>query len=134
MKVKNIPNVVLTLLLKPSGLNYRHHNAQLASRSSIDLFTCIFFHGKAPETLEAYTMKVLKNGIVVIVPKYGIEGIIPINSKSHPSLTFASELMAFVDESGSVHFQVFQKIIVNVSVDEDSLSHRRRLKITLVTQ
>ena len=49
-------------------LNYRHRMAQQASRSSVELYTHLFFKGKVLVE-EAYVIRVLKNGIVVLVPK-----------------------------------------------------------------
>ena len=55
------------------NMNVRHVNAQMAGRASTELHTKIFFRGK--ETLaDARVVKVQANGLVVFVPKFGIEG------------------------------------------------------------
>lgn len=56
-----------------SNLNVRHRNAQLAGRASVELHTLIFF--KERQILaDARVTRVKSNGLVVFVPKFGIEG------------------------------------------------------------
>jgi exosome complex exonuclease DIS3/RRP44 len=42
--------------------------AQQAARGSVELFTSLFFKGKNVQE-EAYVIRVLKNGFIVLVPK-----------------------------------------------------------------
>ena len=56
-----------------ANLNHRHHAAQLAGRASVELHTHIFFKEKRV-TVDARVIRVLRNGVVVFIPKYGIEG------------------------------------------------------------
>uniref|UniRef100_A0A2P2KWZ0 Uncharacterized protein MANES_01G156500 n=1 Tax=Rhizophora mucronata TaxID=61149 RepID=A0A2P2KWZ0_RHIMU len=51
------------------NLNYRHRNAQMASRGSVELHTLIYF-GKRPTDTEARIIKIRPNGFIVFVPKY----------------------------------------------------------------
>lgn len=62
-------------------MNYRHYNAQMAGRDSVELFTIIFFKNKE-EKATGVIMACKKNGIKVWVPKYGLEGMIFINHAS----------------------------------------------------
>lgn len=55
------------------NLNKRHHNAQMAGRASVELHTLIFFDNKTV-VADARITKVKANGLIVFVPKYGIEG------------------------------------------------------------
>ena len=51
------------------NLNHRNRMAQMASRSSVELFTNLFFKGR--QNFEGgYVTRILKNGFVVLVPKY----------------------------------------------------------------
>jgi exosome complex exonuclease DIS3/RRP44 len=51
------------------NINFRHTMAQQAARSSVELYTNLFFRGK--EVVEdGYVIRVLKNGVGVIIPKY----------------------------------------------------------------
>ena len=60
-------------------MNFRHHNAQMAGRDSVELFTIIFFNNKE-EKATGLVMNCKKNGLKVWVPKYGLEGTIFINN------------------------------------------------------
>ncbi|KAG1223994.1 hypothetical protein G6F35_004307 [Rhizopus arrhizus] len=57
------------------NLNFRNRMAQQAGRSSVELFTSMFFRNKV-EIEEGRILRVLKNGIIVLVPKYGLESIV----------------------------------------------------------
>ena len=50
-------------------LNYRGRMAQQASRSSVELYTHLFFKGKTLVE-PAYIIRVMSNGCVVLIPKY----------------------------------------------------------------
>ena len=68
------------------NLNLRHTMAQHAGRASVGLHTLIFFKGKQHEQHEdAYIIKVRENGVVVLVPRYGIEGICYVCEPCAPS-------------------------------------------------
>ena len=67
------------------NLNFRHRNAQHAGRASIE-----YYVGQALKQRQAkigdegviedgYIMRVFDNGVVVFVPKFGIEGIVRLN-------------------------------------------------------
>ena len=62
----------------------RHHQAQLASRSSVELYTHLYFKNKKLVE-DAYIVRILKNGVSVLIPKYGIEGIVYGNEWVHVS-------------------------------------------------
>uniref|UniRef100_A0A803LNN6 Exosome complex exonuclease RRP44 homolog A n=1 Tax=Chenopodium quinoa TaxID=63459 RepID=A0A803LNN6_CHEQI len=51
------------------NLNYRHRNAQMAGRASVELHTLIYFR-KRPTDTEARIVKIRSNGFIVFVPKY----------------------------------------------------------------
>ena len=55
------------------SLNYRHRNAQMAGRASAELHTVLFFRNR-PAVASARVIRVRKNGMVVFIPQYGIEG------------------------------------------------------------
>ncbi|EFN55177.1 hypothetical protein CHLNCDRAFT_35599 [Chlorella variabilis] len=52
------------------NLNVRHRNAQMAGRASVELHTLIFFRSRQVVA----DARVRANGLIVFVPKYGIEG------------------------------------------------------------
>jgi hypothetical protein len=55
------------------NMNARHTNAQMAGRASIELHTLVFFRGKIT-LADARVVRVMANGMIVFVPKFGIEG------------------------------------------------------------
>lgn len=62
------------------NMNVRHTNAQLAGRSSVELHTRIFFRGKTT-LADARVVKLQANGMIVMVPKFGIEGPVYFGEK-----------------------------------------------------
>lgn len=50
-------------------LNHRHRMAQMAGRSSVELYTNMFFKNKTLVE-EGRVIRILKNGFVVLVPRY----------------------------------------------------------------
>lgn len=50
------------------NINHRHHMAQKASRSSVELYTNLFFRGKVVEE-EGYILRTMRNGFSVLIPK-----------------------------------------------------------------
>ncbi|KAI9371447.1 hypothetical protein BJX61DRAFT_543636 [Aspergillus egyptiacus] len=68
------------------NINYRHRNAQYAGRASIEYYVGQALKARS-ETLAAkgvdtgieedgYVMRVFENGVVVFVPRFGIEGVV----------------------------------------------------------
>lgn len=60
------------------NMNDRHTNAARAGRSSAQLHTLTFFKDREL-VAEARVIKVRANGVIVLVPKFGIEGPIYFN-------------------------------------------------------
>ncbi|KAK7753753.1 exosome catalytic subunit dis3 [Diatrype stigma] len=57
------------------NINVRHRNAQLAGRASVAYYVGQALRGQEAEE-DAFVMKVFSNGFVVLVPRFGIEGLI----------------------------------------------------------
>jgi len=49
-------------------LNFRHRMAQQASRSSVELFTNLYFKDRVVEE-EGFIIRILKNGFIVLIPR-----------------------------------------------------------------
>lgn len=56
------------------NMNERHINAARASRSSAQLHTVMFFRSHEGMVADARVLKVQANGLIVLVPRFGIEG------------------------------------------------------------
>eukprot|EP01135_Chromosphaera_perkinsii_P003219 Nk52_evm26s238 gene=Nk52_evmTU26s238 len=126
------------------NLNHRHRMAQYAARASVNLHTHLYFKGKVVVE-EAYVLKVKKDAVVIIVPKYGLEA---------PLFLTASEKKDEVDELADVlpedvdaiavsedaqsitvrghRFQVFDKIVVRMSITADD-PQKSKLNIELIS-
>jgi exosome complex exonuclease DIS3/RRP44 len=109
--------------------------AQQASRSSVELYTHLFFKGKLL-TEEAYVIRVLVNGLVVLVPKYGVEGIVYTspNPDDPPLLVMDSTANRLVSVDGDATISLFQKVKVQISVIEagDAAAQRSKLQLRLL--
>ena len=115
-----------------ANMNYRHRMAQQAQRSSIELYTHLFFRGKT--VLEdAYIIKIMDNGIVTLIPKYGIEGLVKWTSDElkESDLVHDAEEGVF-RKDGQVVMALFQKITIAITVEEAESSQRQKLVINLV--
>lgn len=66
------------------NLNYRHRNAQYAGRASIEYYVGQALKARGEKVAggeggideEGYVMRVFENGVVVFVPRFGIEGVV----------------------------------------------------------
>ncbi|EFJ53011.1 hypothetical protein VOLCADRAFT_55673 [Volvox carteri f. nagariensis] len=140
------------------NLNKRHRNAQMAGRASVELHTLIFFKNRSV-VADARITKVKANGLVVFVPKYGIEGPVYLTARDKNNATLAStseaaaaagerllghpsarpqqqflldeEAQTVTSADGSVRFALFDKCAVRISVEE-GVAHRRTLVLSLV--
>ncbi|KAF9293635.1 exosome catalytic subunit dis3 [Linnemannia elongata] len=120
------------------NLNHRNRMAQQAARSSVELFTHLFFKNKTEEE-EGYVIRILKNAFIVLVPKYGIEGIVYASAKvsktadsgdaaaqPQPILVYNPETDCLQStetlaegETPKTQVQLFQKVMVQISIDDD---------------
>ncbi|KAG0042097.1 exosome catalytic subunit dis3 [Gryganskiella cystojenkinii] len=117
-------------------LNHRNRMAQQAARSSVELFTHLFFKNKVQEE-EGYVIRILKNAFIVLVPKYGIEGIVYASAKAPKGTSaeshHAQQILVYNPETDSLQsteplaegetpktqVQLFQKVMVQISIDDD---------------
>lgn len=126
------------------NLNLRHRNAQLAGRGSVELHTLVFFKDKSV-VADARVTKVQSNGLIVFVPKFGIEGPIffadDVKTSSrgeendsgdlHRSLVFDVERQTISSSCGTIRFTIFDPCAVRISVKE-GIGRRRALVLELV--
>ncbi|CAI7867031.1 unnamed protein product, partial [Closterium sp. NIES-54] len=134
------------------NLNYRNRNAQMAGRASVELHTLIFFRTR-PTDAEGRIVMVRSNGLIVFVPKYGIEGPVYLVPKEPPKGKAAAVAAAnkldgnapssdwVVDEKsqtveskdGKRRFKVLDTVTVHIEVIEPQ-PNRPKLSLTLVSQ
>ncbi|KAL6037875.1 hypothetical protein STEG23_028466 [Scotinomys teguina] len=113
------------------NLNFRHKMAQYAQRASVAFHTQLFFKSKGIVSEEAYILFVRKNAIVVLIPKYGLEGTVFFEEKDKPKpqLTYDDEIPSLRIE-GTV-FHVFDKVKVKITLDSSNLQHQK-IRMALV--
>ncbi|XP_071559206.1 exosome complex exonuclease RRP44 [Temnothorax nylanderi] len=105
------------------NLNYRNRMAQYAGRASVALHTHIFFRNKVQDE-EGYILFVRKNALQVLIPKYGLEGTVYLNSASS-SVTFTYNSEDQSQTCGEIVFRAFDPIVVQMSLDRSNVQHER---------
>ena len=91
------------------NLNFRHRNAQMAGRASIEYYVGQALKGLSQQQqkqnptqdltnspsgveVEGYIMRVFSNGIVVFIPRFGIEGLVRLEDIVLPQLSSSSTI------------------------------------------
>lgn len=138
--------------------NLRHRNAQMAGRASVELHTLIFFKSRQV-VADARVTKVRANGLIVFVPKYGIEGPVYLEeaaaaaaavadgggasggagggsrkkvvSAADSNYVYDEEKQTVRSKDGGTHYTVFDKCAVRICVEETH-GNRRHLVLRLV--
>ncbi|XP_025053091.1 exosome complex exonuclease RRP44 isoform X1 [Alligator sinensis] len=107
------------------NLNYRHKMAQYAQRASVAFHTQLFFKSKGVVNEEAYILFVRKNAIVVLIPKFGLEGTVFFEEKDKPkpSLSYNPEIPSLTVEDTT--FYTFDKVKVNIVLDASNIQHQK---------
>ncbi|XP_015446383.1 exosome complex exonuclease RRP44 isoform X2 [Pteropus alecto] len=113
------------------NLNFRHKMAQYAQRASVAFHTQLFFKSKGIVSEEAYILFVRKNAIVVLIPKYGLEGTVFFEEKDKPQprLTYDDEIPSLKIEDTVFH--IFDKVKVKIMLDSTNLQHQK-IRMSLV--
>ncbi|KAH9710518.1 exosome complex exonuclease RRP44 [Citrus sinensis] len=115
------------------NLNYRHRNAQMASRGSVELHTLIYFR-KRPTDTEARIVKIRSNGFIVFVPKFGIEGpvyLTPRGQKGSGDWYVDEQQQKIVKMDGNLSYSVLQTVNIHMEVVEPQ-PNRPKLQLTLI--
>ncbi|XP_028655451.2 exosome complex exonuclease RRP44 [Erpetoichthys calabaricus] len=114
-----------------NNLNYRHKMAQYSQRASVAFHTQLFFKTKGVVNEEGFVLFVKKNAIVVLIPKFGLEGTVFFDNKDKPNLRvcFDDEIPTLTVER--TIFRVFDKVVVTISLDSSNLQHQK-IRMSLV--
>jgi exosome complex exonuclease DIS3/RRP44 len=116
------------------NINVRHRNAQLAGRASIAYYVGQALKGRVAEE-DGYVMKVFSNGFVVMVPRFGIEGLIRLRDLAEPEPAGAFDAESYtLRTSGSraITVELFQSVRVKVRDHKDERTGKRGVKMELV--
>ncbi|KAI9991819.1 hypothetical protein PInf_017190 [Phytophthora infestans] len=117
-------------------LNRRHHAAQLAGRASVTLHTVLYFQ-QYPTRTDAVITKVKNNGVGVLLPRFGIEGMIFLCGKDEQDdqdvvkFDGARHTLTLVQKSRKL--QVFDRVRVKVYVAL-TFGNRQELKMDLLDE
>ncbi|CDO91991.1 unnamed protein product [Kluyveromyces dobzhanskii CBS 2104] len=117
------------------NINKRHRNAQFAGRASIEYYVGqVMRNNESTET--GYVIKVFNNGIAVLVPKFGVEGLIRLeNLTENPqNAEFVEDKFSlrFVDMNGqSREVGVFDKVEVQLKSVLDPATSKRKAQLLL---
>lgn len=116
------------------NINKRHRNAQFAGRASIEYYVGQVMKNNQSDQ-EGYIIKVFSNGIVVIVPKYGVESLIKleilgdVNSAQFDEDNYS---LTFVDKSNKKRtISVFDKVEVSIESILDDFTGKRKVQLYL---
>jgi exosome complex exonuclease DIS3/RRP44 len=105
--------------------------AQQASRSSVELYTNLFFRNKVVEE-EGHVIRILRNGFVVLVQKYGIEGVIFTSGdqvSSNHNIVYDQHSNTLT--SGDAQIKIFGEVKVRIQIEGDQEGMRQKMKMSL---
>jgi len=116
------------------NINVRHRNAQLAGRASVAYYVGQAVRGRV--TVEdGFVLRVFSNGFVVLVPRFGVEGLIRLRdlAEPEPAAVFDAETYTLTT-SGSrrVAVELFQKVKVRITDQKDATTGKRTVKMELL--
>ncbi|KAI0558295.1 Ribonuclease II/R [Gracilaria domingensis] len=97
------------------AINQRHRCAQYASRASTLLHTVLLFKKEGDKLEEtARIIRILGNGLVVLVPRYGVEGIVHISDDEKEKVDDTGSMMLLKDGR---KLQVLGEVQVRIRID-----------------
>ncbi|XP_075923478.1 exosome complex exonuclease RRP44-like [Petromyzon marinus] len=84
----------------------------------------LFFKTKRVVSEEGFVLFACKNAVVVLIPKYGLEGTVFFDSKDLKlNVTFDEEGPTLCVEG--IALNMFDRVCVRVSLDSSNLQHQR---------
>jgi exosome complex exonuclease DIS3/RRP44 len=117
------------------NINVRHRNAQMAGRASTAYYVGQALKGQVAEE-DAFVMKIFSNGFVVLVPRFGIEGLIRLRdlAEPEPESEYDAETYTLVTRgSKDLKIELFQKVKVKVMDEKDERTGKRGVKMELIS-
>ncbi|KAJ3482729.1 hypothetical protein NLG97_g7488 [Lecanicillium saksenae] len=117
------------------NINVRHRNAQMAGRASIAYYVGQALKGRVAEE-DAFVMRIFSNGFVVLVPRFGIEGLIRLRDLAEPEPESEFDAETFIlttTGSRDVKVELFQKVKVRVHDEKDEKTGKRGVKMELIS-
>ncbi|XP_060895956.1 exosome complex exonuclease RRP44 [Labrus mixtus] len=114
-----------------NNLNYRHKMSQYAQRASVAFHTQLFFKSRGILNEEGFVLFVRKNAIIVLIPKFGLEGTVFFDKKDKaaPNLIFDEEGPSLKVEQHTFH--IFDRVKVTISLDDSNIQHQK-IRMSLI--
>jgi len=113
------------------NLNFRNRMAQQAARSSVELYTNLFFRNKVVEE-DGHVIRILRNGFVVLVQKYGIEGIVYTSGDQVSKNSIVYDQHTNTLTAGDAQIKIFGKVKVRIQIEGDVEGMRQKMKMNLI--
>lgn len=116
------------------NINKRHRNAQFAGRASIEYYVGQVMKNNESDQ-EGYVIKVFSNGIVILVPKFGVESLIKLEYLGDENTSVFDEdnySLSFTTKEGiDRKVSVFDKVDVSIKSVLDEFTGKRRVQLIL---
>jgi exosome complex exonuclease DIS3/RRP44 len=117
------------------NINVRHRNAQQAGRASVEYYVGQALKGRVVDE-DGFIMRVFSNGIVVFVPRFGIEGLIRLRDLAtpEPESEFDTEnyVLKIKGEGIDRNVELFEKVKVRISDEAEESTGKRKVKLSLL--
>ena len=107
----------------------------MAGRASTAYYVGQALKGNVAEE-DAFVMKIFSNGFVVLVPRFGIEGLIRLRdlAESEPESEYDAETFTLTTKgSRDLKVELFQKVRVKVQDEKDEKTGKRGVKMELIS-
>ncbi|KFH10626.1 RNB family domain-containing protein, partial [Toxoplasma gondii VAND] len=98
-------------------LNVKHRNAQIAGRNSVQYHVYMYFKNKGAKEAVGTVTKVKKNGAMVYVHKYGLEGVVFFNEREY---SFDADKQHLVNRSSGETVQIFDALLVRIEAEQSN--------------
>jgi exosome complex exonuclease DIS3/RRP44 len=106
----------------------------MAGRASIAYYVGQALKGKVAEE-DAFVMKIFSNGFVVLVPRFGTEGLIRLRdlAEPEPEAEYDADTYTLTTKgSREIKVELFQKVRVRVRDEKDEMTGKRGVKMELI--
>mmetsp|Transcript_6837 Transcript_6837/g.9999 ORF Transcript_6837/g.9999 Transcript_6837/m.9999 type:complete len:140 (+) Transcript_6837:32-451(+) len=104
--------------------------AQWAGRASADLHTFLYFKSKGQQSAEAVVTRIRRSGLQVVVPRYGIDGVVPLPEEDWN--VNEEEQTVVSKKDAKVKLEIFRRIFVCIEADNTDFRNRTRLSFERV--
>jgi len=105
-------------------INERHRMAQWAGRASSNLHTYMFFKAQGVKKAEAIVTRVRRSGMQVMIPRYGIEGVVTM---PETEWTCNEEEQRILSTDAAKTISVFDRVTVRIEADNAEFRNRTRV-------